>query len=647
MANTEIDSLSLDIRITGLKKEDVANIDKLSKAVSRLTKSLKEADFSKLKEIQVPKGLKNIQIITQNLKSNGNDLGAVTNEEQNNNLEKATELLESYSHGYDDVSTSVEDASLIIESASEKIKVSGGQARKSLKELLDEVNNTTGKSKKELKKIEKVFRRFRTVAFIKAIRAILNAIVQAVKKGVTSLAQFDKEFNKVFSQTKSSIEKLVGSLGLIIQPIIEASLPFIEEINNVIINIGNNISRINAQLKGQTTYTKINAKYMEDYAKSLQKSSLFSFDTFNTLDTQDNSLYETANVDEQKESNDLLKTAGDLINNIKTILGGALKIVGTIIKEVVKLLGYLMPTLNEILNIVNNILEPIYPFLEDLFSAVNELVDVILNGILAPLLSILNTVLKPIYSLLGVILPIISNIVGLVVDVLSPILESFKPALDAVNEILSPIMEVISFIVELVGGLIGSVIDFIKIGLRPIIEIIENVVELIGNLSSMIKDLFTLNFKDFFRKLGLSLLKFLASMVDSVVNLIIDGLNLIWAPLNALSDWFGWGWKIGIPHINLASLVPSFANGGIVGEIWQMNEYGNPEMLYNSNNNSNNTAVINQAQLSLAFEQAIYNTGILDAIAKAGIINIDGRAIAQSNSFKNEINRTNPGLNIR
>ena len=47
MANTEIDSLSLDIQIKGLKEKDVANLDKLSKAVARLTKSLKDADFSK------------------------------------------------------------------------------------------------------------------------------------------------------------------------------------------------------------------------------------------------------------------------------------------------------------------------------------------------------------------------------------------------------------------------------------------------------------------------------------------------------------------------------------------------------------------------------------------------------------------------
>ena len=68
MANSEIDSLSLDISITGLDDEKIKQLDKLSKAVARLTKSLKDADFSKLKEIKLPKGVSNLQIINQNFK---------------------------------------------------------------------------------------------------------------------------------------------------------------------------------------------------------------------------------------------------------------------------------------------------------------------------------------------------------------------------------------------------------------------------------------------------------------------------------------------------------------------------------------------------------------------------------------------------
>ena len=77
-----------------------------------------------------------------------------------------------------------------------------------------------------------------------------------------------------------------------------------------------------------------------------------------------------------------------------------------------------------------------------------------------------------------------------------------------------------------------------------------------------------------------------------------------------------------------------------------MNENNNPEMLFNANGNAN-TSVINIVQLSRAFEQAIYNTGLLNAIEQGNQVYIDGKYIAQSKNFKNEINRTNPKLAIR
>lgn len=649
MANTEIDSLSLDIKITGLKKEDVTNIDKLSRAVARLSKSLKEADFSKLSEIKVPKGIKNIQIITQNFRD---AMGGTSTNATSNIKQEAEET----ATAIEEQAQAVEDGSLVIEKASKKYATFFQRIInwfKSFRKVRNE-DNGKDKTKDSLEKLLKVLKRFKTIAFIKVVRAILNAIVQAIKTGVSNLALFDKSFNETMSNMKTSVTNITNSLALILRPFIEVLQPFIQSASQTISEIANGVSRLQASIKGLSTYTKINAKYMEDFSKSSQKASLFSFDTFNTLDLQDSSgMFETANVDEQKESNDELETSANLLKNLQKLLSNVLNIVKTIFSEVLTLIDYLMPTLNEIFTIINNILEPILPFIQDILNALNPLTNLLLNSILSPLLKILNTILKPIYELLGVILPIITDIVSLIVDILSPVLEVFEPLLTMINELLSPIMEIVKFIVDVVGGLIGSLMNVAKDILTPIIDGLKLVFGFIGDISKILGDIFSLDFIGFFtdfetmfKRLVFGLLKLSASIIDGVVNMIIDAINIIFVPINKLSEWFNWGWQLGIPHINLASLVPSFANGGIVGELWQMNEYGNPEMLYNANG-SNNTSVINQAQLSLAFEQAIYNTGLLDAIAKAGIINIDGRAIAQSATFKNEINRTNPGLNIR
>lgn len=144
-----------------------------------------------------------------------------------------------------------------------------------------------------------------------------------------------------------------------------------------------------------------------------------------------------------------------------------------------------------------------------------------------------------------------------------------------------------------------------------------------------------------------------AGIAQGLVNGLLAGINYIIKGINKMTSSLSniWVWT-GIPSIPQISTISwkldidSFANGGVVGEIWQMNEFGNPEMLFNSRN-SGNTSVINQAQLGEAFTQAIINSGLLTAVENSGSITLDGKDIAQSRRFKAEMNRTNPKLNLR
>lgn len=649
MANTEIDSLSLDISITGLNKEDVANIDRLSKAVQRLTNSLKDADFSKLKDIQVPKGIKNIQFITQNIKDS---VAGAVGETTSETMAEATELLHEYADGVEGVAVRIEDSALVIQKADKEIKLSNRQAKKTLKDLYDELNGKKKKTafEKMLERIGKTLKRFKTIAFIKAVRAILNAIVSAVKTGITNLAQFDKEFNDTISSIKTAGTNISDSMILAFRPVIESLEPFIVAFSQALATVGNEVSRLQAIMKGTSTYTKINAKYMEDFANASQKAQKFSFDTFETLSgSEKNDKFETAETTGSEDD----KSRIELIQSLQEFLQSAFNVIAQIMGEIKQLISYLKPIIKLLLDIGSFLNEILGTLLEIVFDILNPILELVMQ-IVEPIISIVKPVLEFIQQILQPIKNIIEMIVNLVVDILNPIVEMFKPMIQELMPELNIILDILTILVDMVGiGLTGAfqlVITMLKpfaVALQVIADIVN---EIVGMFTSMLQLDFG-GFKDHLEKLiwsiGGGILKLLASLIDTIVNSFIDVINLIFAPLNALSDFFGWGWEIGIPHINLASLVPSFATGGFVGEVWQMNEYGNPEMLYNANNNSNNTAVINQAQLSLAFEQAIYNTGLLDAIAKAGVINIDGRAIAQSTNFKNEINRTNPNLNIR
>ena len=103
--------------------------------------------------------------------------------------------------------------------------------------------------------------------------------------------------------------------------------------------------------------------------------------------------------------------------------------------------------------------------------------------------------------------------------------------------------------------------------------------------------------------------------------------------------------------------VGKFEDGGVPNkaELFWMNENGIPEALINTGGTQTN--VINIDQLSEGMRrgavQAIYDTGIVDAIRSGGntqlVVDKDvlGRTVAQSSGFRNEINRRNTSLNLR
>ena len=61
MANTEIDSLSLDITINGLNDKDVKNLESLANSIAKLQRNLKKLELNKLQEINIPQNLKGIE----------------------------------------------------------------------------------------------------------------------------------------------------------------------------------------------------------------------------------------------------------------------------------------------------------------------------------------------------------------------------------------------------------------------------------------------------------------------------------------------------------------------------------------------------------------------------------------------------------
>lgn len=642
MANSEIDSLSLDISITGLDDEKIKQLDKLSKAVARLTKSLKDADFSKLKEIKLPKGVSNLQIINQNFKEASESVSnAISNIPTGNDT--LGQRLEEEAKDIDDASLKVEGGSKRFSASAKQIK----DAMKKAQEALEGKKNKKSFLEKQINKLEKIFKRFKTIAFIKAVRAILNSMVNAVKNGATNLAKYDSNFQKTMDGLKTNALQMVNSIILIARPFIEFLQPFIQALANGLIQISNAVSKVTAVMKGASKYTKVNADYMEKFANASQKASLFSFDTFTSLSGDATSDMYTEEIIEDED----ITKASDLYQmflELKGVFEEIFNLLGTIFAEIKQLLTYISPILNKLLSFIRKVLEKVNVILGKIFEALNPIIELLMNDVIEPLLDLLVNILSPILDLIVEILDPITDIIKVLTDVLKPILNVIK---EIINYFKTTLGWLFDFISKFIGSELSQLIANLLDNLKPIISIITTVFELLGDIWGLVNDIFNADFEglvkrlvNLVKKLFLGLIKIIVNSLESIVNFFIDAVNLVLKPIDWIAGLFGG--NVEIPHVNFDWMIPNFATGGIVGELWQMNEYGKPEMLYNSSGN-NDTAVITQAQLSLAFEEAIYNTGLLETIKKAGNINIDGKSIAQSQSFKNELNRTNPNLNIR
>lgn len=608
----EIDSLSLKIGVD-INKEELKNLSKFATVITRLKNSIKSLDLQKLNEIKVPKGIKNFNIVTQSFKNI--EQQKVENTKQLNmgsEIQKATTYVSKMN--------TLNKESLKMTDTTQKMKLQF----KGFGDLATKFLSMGGKKKQTpLDKLKKSLGRIKLIAAIKAIRGAINFLVSGLNQGVTSLAVFDKEFNKTISGIKTVLTKQFSSLALIFRPFIDTIEPLLNRMTVAMSNVANMISQAYAKMQGLTKYTKINTKYAEDYAKSMQKAAAFSFDTFNTLNGQD-SPYETANVDEDNTSDSIanFEKVSSIIKTIQGTINAIWNLIEPIVSEVFKLLDYLSPVINELLNVINQIVEAISPILSGIFELINPLIEAIAD-ILAPIIKIISTSLTP-------VLKIVDFVIKRVVDVLKPEMDAISDIIKALRTFILPIEAIVKTIADYITDIVGFVEAIFSFDTDRIAKAWGKIWE----------DL---------RKNAFGFAKNIARAADTLINGIIDAINnAIFGGLNAIGEKLGWG-KMGIlwGRSNLESLIPSFANGGLVGELWQMNEYGVPEMLYNANNSGNNTSVINQAQLSLAFENAIYNTGLLDAIENAGIIRIDGRDIAQSRNFKDELNRTNPNLRLR
>ena len=675
MANTEIDSLSLEISIKGLNDKDVQNLESLSKSIARLQRHLKTLELNKLQEINIPQNIKGITGVSTPLIPQFDSSFKEEGQSFEDVFKDVSETFEKIGESAGNIESSIKGMNKDVPKLSGGIKSFGDEAEKTDKKVK--------KPKKQLSEIEKQLRRIKTIGLVKLIRGAMQSFIRGMGEGYKNLALFDSQFNETLSALKTAKTQTFNSLALITAPLVSVITPAITTISNSLVGVANTVSQITASLNGATKYTKVNADYMEDYAKSAQKAQNFSFDTFNALDYQDDNMFESAEMDEAVDkSSDMYSIFSDLkdtFEDIKVFVGDIVKLIGGFLKdnignfkeiiaqskeftsvafEIFKSTDFtkLLSTIStKVLPVIIKLVGSILGLVEKILVTWQPINDLITEELTPALLEMFADSIEPIADIIVMLTPIISTIIEEVTNILYPVLKQITPLLDSFNSIINQIVGWVEFLLGSLLGNFPSTIQKIFSYIQPIAAVINEIFNYVNYIVEAVDALFHGDwgkFGDSMAKAGktlaMAVLKFFTSIIDGIINAVVSAINLIIANpiVKTIAGWFGNNDWEGITwRSNMAESLPSFANGGIVGELWQMNEYGNPEMLYNANGNS--TAVITQEQLARAFENAIFNTGLLDAIMESKSIYIDGKNIAQSKNFKSELNRTNPNLNIR
>jgi hypothetical protein len=518
-----------------------------------------------------------------------------------------------------------------------------GATLKDLKKVSGALQKTFGGLTRTLKKGARMIGI--VIAYSLAFKA-LQVVTQGVSEGISNLAVFDKQANKTMSELTTATQNLKNAIGMIAMPIVQIITPAIQNISNWIVNIANKISEIRASAQGLATYTKISSKYMNDYAKSLQGTS-FSFDSFTALQSSVFDMYDTEQVavSADEANNSLLKmkntliVVGGLLSALKlastfSIFGGKAGLIAGAIAGVASMLVLAYQNNDKFKESVDNLFVSLGNLIKPIGELVVKLADALLP-IITTLASLLGTILTPVLQILS---PIINGIASIVSYVFGLISNFITENLDKINTILTfveDVLKVIFITLEAIGKSIETVLTN-----QPF----EQFKQIWADFAEDIKEPLA-GVANFF----ISILNFIISGFQNLLNKVIGGINELTGKLSDLWSWIGIPAIPQIPEVSWSG-IPMLANGGMVnaGSLFIAGEQG-AELL--TNMGSGTTGVTNVSQFKQAMIEAIYETGLLSSIEESGNIYLDsekvGKKMGQTKSLRQQLNRTNPNLNLK
>lgn len=282
----------------------------------------------------------------------------------------------------------------------------------------------------------------------------------------------------------------------------------------------------------------------------------------------------------------MMDSFSTLIDSLRTVLAPILVWVGDLFITLSNALAAIMPVLEPIVALIMVILQPLL----DIFKILVTLVSVGLQPLiwaLKPVTALLNTFTVGITKLLSILTLGLINLdassTGVKSAGYSSSLDTWETSTtgETSNKSLEALLN-ISKLVEYIRIILQSVKQAIDASVGWIVAAFDSVVNFFKGVWNSITSFFT-NIWNGLVNVFNAVINFFRSLWDGIVNFFKGIGNFFSGIWNGITGLFG------------------FAGGGTIGgQVWSMNEKGNPEFVFNSGGSD---TVINAAIL----ENAMYN----------------------------------------
>lgn len=288
------------------------------------------------------------------------------------------------------------------------------QKVKSVGEVIKKLGDREDKEEKKKKAsgfVGKLGKAIVRVAVYRAIRAAIKGIVQTIRSGLQSFAEFSPKFEQTMTALTSAGRNFKMSFTAAFAPILESIAPALIQIVNSFTQLNNKLAETLAYLKGAGEYTKVNTEYQEQYNKAI---NLLPFDKFNVLQQSSYGGFEKTAVDTEKMAKNAPK-----LEKIKAVITSFKEALKAVVAALGKAWEYIKSIFGEYGDVILTVMKASINFGKQLWETLGALINaikVILN---------LDFSKSIIYSSLAVFAGILTTIVGIAktfLDILKSIL---------------------------------------------------------------------------------------------------------------------------------------------------------------------------------------------------------------------------------